>query len=333
EALLESAPDLAQQWRESVNLLAGNWLREATVSYQYDQSTRRGPSLRRDPFGNYFYYDDNSSYQSMPRTSNRIRAIKTGELLEIKPSDQWLALVSSSLKPKFDIIFAQLYLKVNEEDQAFPYIEQLAAVYPDLAKDLVDEFLRVWTQNHDPNANRNRTNYYMFSYGYSRRAESIPLTRSKQERNLQELSELVKRLRALPLDDLNEQLLAQAFTTCHSSAEVYRLDAIERVFGSLDDIEPKTLAELSQQMRSNLIGVWRQPSEQKDKQTQRKQKDIQAEVMRGYDVARAVIDRGLEKHPAHWALQLAKASLEHDANNYRKEIAPDSKFSQDRDEA
>ncbi len=332
EALLKSAPELAQEWSEAVDLLAGNWLREATTSYQYDQSTRRGPSLRRDSFGNYFYSND--PFMSSSRSSSsRIVAIKTGDLLEIKPSDEWLALVSSSLKPKFDMVFAQLHLKVNEEDQAFPYIEQLANVYPDLAKDLVDEFLRVWTQNHDPNANRNRTNYYMFNYGYSRRAESIPLTRSKQERNLKDLAKLVERLRALPLDDLNEELLASAFTTCHSSAEVYRLEAIERVFGSLDEIDPKTLAELSQKMRSNLIGVWRQPAVQKDKQTKRKQKDIQTEVLRGYAVARAVIDRGMEKHPDHWALQLAKASLEHDANNYRKEIAPDSKFSQSRDEA
>jgi hypothetical protein len=334
EALLTASPERAEEWRESVNLLAGNWLREAIVSYQHDQSTRRGPSLRRDPFGNYFYYQDsNDPYRSMSRSSNRIRAITTGDLLEIKPSDRWLALVNSSLKPKFDMIFAQLYLKVNEEDRAFPFIEKLAAAYPDLAKDLVNEFLRVWTQNHDPNASRNRTNYYMFSYGYSRRAEGIPLTRSKQERNLQELSELVKRLRALALDELNEELLANAFTTCHSSAEVYRLEAIERVFGSLGDVEPKTLAELSQQMRANLIGVWRQPSQQKDKQTKRKQKDIQTEVLRGYDVARAVIDRGLERYPDHWALQLAQASLEHDENNYRSEISPDSKFSTNRNNA
>ena len=330
EALLNSSPERAGGWHDSVNLLAGNWLREAVVSYQLDQSTRRGPSLRRDPFGNYFYGEEDDPYRSMSRSSNRISAIKTGDLLEIKPSDAWLALVSPSIKPKFDMICAQLYLKVNEDDTAFPYIEQLAAVYPDLAKDLVEEFLRVWTQNHDPNANRNRTNYYMFSYGYSRQAESIPLTRSKQERNLQELAQLVKRLRALPLEKLNEELLANAFTTCHSSAEVYRLEALERVFGSLDDIGPQTLAELSQQMRSNLIGVWRQPALQKDKQTNRKKKDIQSEVLRGYDVARTVIDRGLTKYPEHWSLQLAKVALEHDENNYRSQLAPDSKFSENR---
>ncbi len=329
EALLEASIERADQWKEMLDLLAANWLREAVVSYQRDQSSGSGPRLRRDRYGNYFYFDENEMMH-MPRSTGSLQAVKTTELLEIKPGQAWMDRVSESMRPKFDMMFAQLYLKVDEEDKAFPYIEQLASQHPDMAEDLVDEFLRVWTRNHDPNASRNRTNYYMYMYGYERKAESIPLTRSKQERNLKELAELVKRLKALPLGELNEQLLTRAFTTCHSSAEVYRLEAIESVFGSLDDLEPKTLAELAQQMRANLIGVWRQPAVQEDKKTKRKQKDIQAEVLRGYVVARQVIEGGLQKHPDHWALQLAKASLDHDENNYRQEIAKSSEYSERR---
>lgn len=331
EALLTSAPERAEEWRDTLNLLAANWLREAMLSYQMDTSTQRGPMLQRDSFGNYFYMSN--GMVSRPRTSNRVRPIPTGELIEIKPSEHWLSLVTASLKPKFDMTFAQLFLKVNEEDAAFPYIEQLATVYPEMAQELVSEFLRVWTQNHDPNSSRNRTNHYMFMYGFERRAESIPLTRSKQERNLKELAGLVKRLRALPLEELDEQLLARAFTTCHSSAEVYRLDAIERVFGSLDAVDAKTLAELAQQMRANLSGVWRQPAVQKDNKTRRKQKDIQAEVLRGYEVAEAVIEGGLAKHPDDWGLTLAMAALQHDRVNYRRLLATDASFSQSLEDA
>ena len=73
-------------------------------------------------------------------------------------------------------------------------------------------------------------------------------------------------------------------------------------------------------MRGNLIGVWRQPAEQEKNKTKRREKDIRAEVLRGYEVARAVIDRGLDKHPDDWALVLARAALMHDENNYRQEI-------------
>ena len=52
----------------------------------------------------------------------------------------------------------------------------------------------------------------MFMFGFERRAESIPLTRSKQERNLRELAGWVDRIEKLPIDPVEESLLAQAFT-------------------------------------------------------------------------------------------------------------------------
>jgi len=331
EALLAAAGEQTETWQSTLDLLARNWLIEAEFSYQRDTSTSLGPSLQRDPFGNYFYHNGGMVRSSGQRM--RVQPIKTGELLEIKPSRQWLALLNDGLRPKFNMVFAQLFLKVSEENQAFPFIEQLASTHPDSAEDLVDEFLRVWTQNHDPNAKRNRTNYYMFMYGYERKAESIPLTRSKQQRNLKELAELVKRLRVLPLGDLKEELLARAFTTCHSSAEVYRLEAIESVFGAIEDLEPKTLAELAQQMRANLIGVWRQPAVQEQNKTKRKQQDIRAEVLRGYAVASSVVADAIQKYPDDWSLRLAKAAIEHDENNYRQEITRSSEFSEKRDNA
>jgi hypothetical protein len=335
EALLKAAPQKADEWRDTLHLLAANWLREATHSYVYDRSTSLGPRLQRDPFGNMFYMnDDGEAYNPyMQRDANQPQAIKVAELLQIKPSDAWLKLVKDGMRPKFDMLFAQLYLKVGEDAKSFPYVEQIARTHPEQAKGLVEEFLRVWTRNHDPNADRNRTNYYMYMYGFERRAEGIPLTRSKQERNLTELSELVARLKSLPLGELNQELLAKAFTTCHSSAEVYRLEAIERVFGPIADLKPATLAELAQQMRANLAGLWREPEVQKNKKTNRKQKDIQAEVLRGYGVARAVVEDALEKHPGEWSLQLAKAAIDHDENNYHKELGPDSQFSERRGQA
>ncbi|HAA68135.1 MAG TPA: hypothetical protein DCE55_03240 [Planctomycetaceae bacterium] len=326
EALLASAPELADRWQHSLTLLAQNWLREAEISYQFDESTSRKGQLQRDQFGNFFYRNQKQ------RTTSRIASIPTGDLLELRPGTHWLSLVDEGLRAKFAMLSAQLLLKINEEDQAFPYIERLTESHPKLGKELVDEFLRVWTNNHDPNANRNNTGRYMFMYGFERKAESIPLTRSKQERNLQELSRLVARLKTLPVK-LNEGLLATAFTRCHSSAEVYRLTAIEKVFGKLGDLEPGTLAELAQQMRANLIGVWRQPAVQKAKKTRRTQQDIEAEVLRGYEVARTVVENALQQHPKSWALYLARASLDHDENTYLKELKPDSNFTQRRGNA
>ncbi len=251
EALLKSAPERAEAWRESLQLLALAWLSEAEFSHRFDQSTSLGPRMYRDPFGNmYFTNDGMMNPNMMAQQRNMPRPITVADILDARPGDAWLGRLDPAIRPRFATVFSQLYLKVGEEDLAFPFIEQLAGAHPDQARELAEEFLRVWTRNHDPNAQRNYTNPYMFMYGFERRIESIPLTRSKQERNLKELAGWVTRLKKLPIgDDLDESLLANAFTASHSVAEVYRIEAIETVFGPMDDLKPETLAALAQKMR------------------------------------------------------------------------------------
>lgn len=319
-ALLAAAPELAGAWRNELDLMAGNWLREAQVTYQFDTSTSRGPSMQRDVYGNFFYFD--GMYQ---QRNQMVQAIPTGKLLELRPGDDWLRLVGDTLRPRLHMVFAQLLLKISEEAEAFPYIEGLAASDPRTAEGLVDEFLRVWAKNHNPNQQNARANSYVYFYGFEQRANAIPLTRSKQERNLGELSGWVARLRELPVE-VDDALLVEAFKAAHSTAEVYRVDTLERIFGSLSQLEPATLAALMGQMRANLATIWRDPAVQDDKKTNRRQKDIQAEVLRGYELARATVDASLRDHAQSWELVLARAALEHDENNYRQELARDSEF-------
>lgn len=333
EALLKAAPEQAKEWREVLGVLAGNWLREAGMTYQFDTSTSYGPQIRRDYYGNYFWYQEDEDPSMRFARENGIQPIRTPDMLDTRPSDAWLALVSDSQRPEFLAQAAQLFLKVQDETQAFPYIEQLAATHPDKSHALCEEFLRVWTKNHNPNDTRDRTNFYMFSWGYEQRADSIPLTRSKQERNLTELAEWIKRLRALPVKELDEKLLAQAFMVSHSEAEVYRLESIERVFGSLDGLAPATLAELIQHMRANLATVWQKPDVQKKNSTRRREKDIEVEVLRGFDVARQVLDKALAKYPDDWQLDMALASVMHDEAVYRNELAQSTEFTPKRREA
>lgn len=325
-ALLESAGDQAESWKETLNLLSLSWLREAVVCYTDDNSSTLNPNMQRDLYGNIFYLNNRRASVSSRETA----PVSTGDLLEVRPSKRWLELLDPSLKPKFDAIYAQLYLKVGEENLAFPFIESLGSEYPDLAKDLIDEFLKVWTRNHDPNADRGRTNYYMFMYGFEQRAESIPLTRSKQERNLKELTELIPRLKALNLGEIDQELIAEAFTKCHSTAEVYQPEDIAAVFGSLDDVESEVLAGLARKMRTNLATLWRDASVQKNKKTKRRKKEMEAEVVRGYEVAKQLVADALANHPDSWALVNARAALMHDENNYKSELANNNSFALDR---
>ena len=329
EALLAVAPGRAKEWQSTLSLLAGNWIKEADFSYQFAPDA--AAKLRRDRYGNFFFWDEMA--MNRPQNPNQPKAIELADALFVRPNDAWVAAISGDLRPKLSITLCQLHLKAEEDKLAFPHIERLAAAHPKQARELANEFLRVWTRNHDLNSKKERTNPYMYMYGFESRSDGIPLTRSKQERNLVDLAEWVGRLKRLPIGEGDEELLARAFMTCHSSAEVYRSEAIEKVFGPMGGLKPKTLAGLAQQMRENLAGIWRQPGEQTAKKTNRKTKDIQLEVRRGYGVARATVEDALKKFPDDWALVLARAALMHDQASFEYELGKSTLFAQGRLEA
>ena len=176
EALLAADPLLAKEWSDTLTLLANNWLQEADCTQNYDKSTSRGQSMQMDPFGNIFYAENTSQLNNR----NAPIPIPTNDMLAMRPSEPWLELIADGLRPRMEIATASLLLKVKAEEEAFPYIERLAADHPTAAEEFVGEFLRVWITNHNPNENNNRTNDYMFIYGFSQQAAGIPLTRSKR---------------------------------------------------------------------------------------------------------------------------------------------------------
>jgi hypothetical protein len=330
EALLKAAPGRAAEWRNTLTLLAGVWLREAEYTQQMDHTVTRS---RRDRFGNFYWMGDEDMQTMMLRQQNMPLPIQTGALLRTRPEGGWIVALDAGPRSRLSVQLAYSFLKANDEKKAFPFIEELAPTDKEAARDLVKEFLRVWTANHDPNAQRQNLNPYVRFYGYDMSIDSIPLTRSKQARNLVDLAGWVERLRRLPLERLDEDLLVEAFTKCHSSAEVYRLEAIEQVFGPLPKIKPRTLAALIQKTRENLAGLWREPAEQAKQKTNRKQKDIELEVLHGYELAGKVVGDALKQYPDDRSLHLARAALLHDETNYRQEVAKSSDYSKKREEA
>lgn len=327
-ALLKASPERVKEWKTTLTLLAMNWLSEAEWTQARDNSSSRGPQMQYDMYGNVFFGEMQENMGGQPGVR---RPVKAGDILTLAPGDVWIGAVDSSLQPALLTQLANLQLKVKMEKEAFPYIEKLAAFNAREARELADRFIEVWGENHDPNADKNRTNRYMFIYGYNPQADGIPLTRSRQERNLEELAGWVKKLRALPLGGLDEGKIAQAFMRTHSSAEVFRLENITKVFGVMDQLKPETLAAILQTMRQNLATVWRSPKEQQQKKTNRTDKEIEAEVARGYGVTNTVLNEARSRYPEDWRLLLVQAALMLDSTNFANEKARDSSFTKERD--
>lgn len=327
EVLLDSAPQQAESWNRILNLLAINWQTEARFSQQFAQSSGR-PVFRRDQYGNIYYASQEELRAMAGATSNQPRPIAVQDILDTRPAGDWFAMLDNGLKMEFEELLARLFLKNAEESEAFPFIEKIAQVDKRRARPLVDEFLAVWTRNHNPNEDRGNRNQYVYFFGFEQRANSIPLTRSKQQRNLKELRQWIARIRDMQLDGLDEQALVRAFTACHSTAEVYRIEDIEEVFGSIQKLQPDTVAGLVQQMRTNLSTAWRQPRVQEAQNTNRKEPDIQQEVLRGYDVAAKVTREALFEYPESWELLLAQACIQYDHNAYQQEVKKSSEYTQ-----
>jgi len=328
ESLLQISEIKLNEWSEILNILALNWLSEASYSYQRDASKTISPRMRWDQYGNMYY--ENPKVNSTTTSSNVPGPIASGELLKVRPNENWIRQIDTDLQPQFSTLYAQLYLKVNEPEEAFPYIQKVSANYPETGRRLAEEFLRVWADNHNPNANRNRTYRYGYMYGYNQRANSIPLTRSKQERSLTELANWVSKLQSLPIGEINQDKLAEAFTKIHSRAEVYKMTAITKVFGTFKDMNPKTVAALANTMRVNLATVWRDPKTQQDAKTKRKDDEILAEVIAGYEGIDDILGKTIAANPEDWRLHLRRACLTLDKINFQQESKKSSTYSIDR---
>ncbi len=323
QALLATPGTDLDSWRSIFTLYARQWAHEAEVTQTRDKSSARRMTPQYDSFGNVFYSQASVSYQG-----NDTRPIPAASLIDCRPTTIWLKYVEPSVGLDVNRGAANLFLKVKEEKNAFPLINELAKSHREMAVDLVRSMIRVWTENHNPNEQEDYRNRYFYFYGFNNRANSIPLTRSKQERNLIELAELVTRVRALDLGESFHEEFADAFISSHSKAEVWRVEAIESVFGETSALDSATLATLVERMRLNLAGLWPNPKLQQAYKTKRKDKELQEQIFHGYAAAIGLIESALEKHPKDaWRLQTQLAALRFEESNYRSTIAPKSDHS------
>jgi tetratricopeptide (TPR) repeat protein len=285
-------------------------MQEGTYSRQRHQPRRNyGPQV--DPYGNVVYYDQPPQYY---QSGNQLPPIPADEVVQIAPGDAWLEQLDESLRLAVLALKADLYLKAEKPDDAMACLEVLAPHQPREAADLANEFLRAWGRLRNPVQSGSSPRYVMsggqiiYTSSSMNRSPAISLTRAMQARNIRELSGLLRRLDALKLPLLDNDAVVGAFTASHSPAEVFRTEDIEAVFGPSKEIKLETLAGLSQTMRERLASQWRQSRVQQQVKTQRTDKQVEAEVLRGYEVVMKLIEDGLQREPQHWQLTLARAA-------------------------
>ncbi len=297
------------EWRPAIDLMALNWMEEAEYSKQRHQPPRN-QSMQVDEFGNRIFMGGDQMSLQQQGNSNQLPPIAVQEILEAAPSAAWLSAMDRSLQPRALALLAELNLKLEDDAKALPFIEQLAPIHPKEALRIANELLGTWARTHDPQRSspRNQSNIVYYGPYGMRQQQGIPLTRALQQRNLEELSAMLVRLRKLPIPPLEDTAVVGAFTAAHSPAEVFREDAIELVLGKSEEMAPKTLAELLQTMRQRLATQWRKPDVQQQAKTQRNDAQITAEISRGYELLSGLITKSVARQPNDWRLNLVQAA-------------------------
>lgn len=307
ELLATVSGDELKPWRTPLNLMAIAWLTEAEWSKQRYQ--------KRDPYqqsyvryGPYGVYED-QMMQQQRQNPNEPQPIPPEQLTESAPTPQWVAALDATLAPRIRGGLAEMKMKADEVDDVLPIVEQVAPEHPRLAHALATELLRTWARVKNPNQNR-YGNYDPYYYNPYQSTQGIALTRLAQERNLRDLSDMLGRLKKLSIDPIDESTVVAAFAAAHSSAEVYRINDVELVFGRVESMGDKTLASFVQTMRQRLARDWRQPQVQQQAKTKRTDKDVEAEVARGYETLLKMLDRRADS--PDWRTHGARGSVLYD---------------------
>jgi hypothetical protein len=138
---------------------------------------------------------------------------------------------------------------------------------------------------------------------------AIPLTRAKQNYALKQLSGLLKQLGRILEKPVDDKAVVNAFSSCHSSAEVFNYSDITNVMGSIEVMTSPALFELVDTMRRRLATVWRKPETQQEAKTKRTDKETQEEVARGYSLALNILDQNMAVNSNDWKLYILKGAI------------------------
>jgi hypothetical protein len=233
--------------------------------------------------------------------NERVQTIPADQLNTVLPDGAWLASIDPGLAAKLEVMVATTSGGSGETDAVLAMIRPIVKSDPDRARKLAEALIAAW-----PSFVKPQPRYDEYGYGgynpyaynpYARRfygggmggAGVTPLTRAKQQRNLEKLASMLEELRKLDLGDLPTASIVAAFAASHSDAEVYSTDDIERVFGPIESMSNTTRRELASGMRQRLVTIWRNPQVQQQAQTRRTDRELASEVLRGYDVAIAML--------------------------------------------
>lgn len=250
-------------------------------------------------------------------------APETTLLLRALPGDKWRASIEPSLAVRAFKAFIGIALSADNVDMALDLLAKGLQRAPGQSIEMADEFLKVWMLRLNPPPDPRRMQSLIILGGRTQQA-SAPLTRGRQDRNLEKLQTLLDMLDKIGANGRTLDRVVTAFSSCHGKAETFRRENVVAVLGPIEKLAPAVSARLAESMRSGLNGDWRSRDAQKAAGNQRSASEIEALIESGYQLALELIDSAMHQQPDSWRYAMTKAALAYDHMQFRKQKDQDA---------
>lgn len=270
--------------------------------------------------------NDYRYYNYLPNEGRLPTYIETGDLLDSMPSVAWMERVDAGLAERLMGLRVRLAASARLPEDALATVRLAQARRPELAQELAEEFLNAWTSALEAQRveGLNQNQAIFFVNGVRQvNPGSAPLTRAHQMRSLAKLADVLQAFGELGLQPMEPEALVEGFAACHSSAEVYQVEDIEKLLGPIDAMEPRMAVALADNMRRNLASRWASDQVQAAAGTKRNKTQMEAEIERGYLLADRVLTRAIEQEPDGWMNVLIRGALMFDFAEFSHERDPD----------
>ncbi len=308
--ILQALVEKPDQLPPNVAVLVMNWLIEAEACYRAGGVvTTETSQAERMMLRNYGL-----------EGAEKPLTLPTDEILAHAPPQELISRLNPGLAQRVQLTLVKIgILKPGDVD--LTRLRDYVKTYPGLEREVCQDVISGWSSQRtkpaeDPQMKRLRLQGYAIPQQFAQQGSGVPLTRLRQNQNIQLFKSLLNELREISPQPLDPALIVQAFMTLHSGAEVYRMEDIEAIFGPPEKMVRKELLELLGGMRGRLGEEWRDPNTQQKSGTNRTEEEAKDEVSRGYRTAMELAKRGILAADADWESFITRGQLFYDASQY-----------------
>ena len=307
--LLKALVTKEDQLPEIVAVLVMNWLGEAESCYRAGGAATvemtQAEQMMMNRFGG--------------QRPNEVKALPTETILSTAPPPEILKRLNPGLAQRVDLTLLKVNILLPKEAN-LALLRDYVKAHPGFERDLCQDVLSGWvnkrtTPAESPEVKRMRA-YGMYVPPQMQGGSGIPLTRLRQNQNIQQFKSLLAELRGISPEPIDPALVVQSFMMLHSGAEVYRIEDIEAIFGPPEKMVRDELLNLLGGMRTRLQEQWRDPKAQQQAGTNRTEQETKDEVSRGYRTALELAKRGIRAEDGDWAAFITRGQLFFDVSQY-----------------